>query len=557
MQFITQHFRPPQVVMDIKRLGAMHQNRISFVRSLVRKIAREKWQIHCTRWDMDKNGYGVAIYKTKTAHATYNFVVFADYIDDCDRNDRVVAEKWDVTFCLIQGDITPQILDHLRRNVPLQEMGRNTAKSLVLARANKSVRVFEHMVSALVSGRQPDIDVLTAVGYILRTSAVYGNGKFGIADFAVLADNPDFKMSFSVQMYACYMLREFSIAWVNYIAKQKNSHAVKLEQDIAEFLGVGNATGLGMAPYLLNHPQIVDTWLTARESAIATVSIQPVTKVDYKKYICVLQQAISHLQLVKTINPQQQEINTTAIQELQHIINLSPPHCDTWGDYIKMTTEYILETQEIILSALVEIYPELVDIFENHMNAYEDLRLGDTLTISHINQILHDRYAWALSIDFSHPDNSYWFWYASEIKEEPRIGMRYKEDGHEQEFPLDIARQVCDFYRKIKDIPAHTPLDTFLLQYPKYRTICRRIWTMGHTHMGDIQCNSIGKDMLPMDLLRCKLAVFGATKFDPRSDKWVRVTLFQGAPLYKNISDISWIFPTPPSNRIKNASQPK
>ena len=37
--------------------------------------------------------------------------------------------------------------------------------------------------------------------------------------------------------------------------------------------------------------------------------------------------------------------------------------------------------------------------------------------------------------------------------------------------------------------------------------------------------------MLPIDLLRCKLSFFGATKFDPRSDRWVRITMFQGAPL--------------------------
>jgi hypothetical protein len=36
--------------------------------------------------------------------------------------------------------------------------------------------------------------------------------------------------------------------------------------------------------------------------------------------------------------------------------------------------------------------------------------------------------------------------------------------------------------------------------------------------------------MLPIDLLRCKLAFFGATRFDPRSDRWVRISLFQGAP---------------------------
>jgi len=31
-------------------------------------------------------------------------------------------------------------------------------------------------------------------------------------------------------------------------------------------------------------------------------------------------------------------------------------------------------------------------------------------------------------------------------------------------------------------------------------------------------------------MLRCKLSFFGATAFDPRSDRWVRISMFRGAP---------------------------
>ena len=40
----------------------------------------------------------------------------------------------------------------------------------------------------------------------------------------------------------------------------------------------------------------------------------------------------------------------------------------------------------------------------------------------------------------------------------------------------------------------------------------------------------IGRDCRPIDMLRFKLAFFGASKFDPRSDRWTRINLFQGAP---------------------------
>jgi hypothetical protein len=48
--------------------------------------------------------------------------------------------------------------------------------------------------------------------------------------------------------------------------------------------------------------------------------------------------------------------------------------------------------------------------------------------------------------------------------------------------------------------------------------------------LSEIRDNLIAEDLLPIDLLRCKLAFFGAGRFDPRSDKWVRISLFQGAP---------------------------
>ena len=36
--------------------------------------------------------------------------------------------------------------------------------------------------------------------------------------------------------------------------------------------------------------------------------------------------------------------------------------------------------------------------------------------------------------------------------------------------------------------------------------------------------------MKPIDMLRAKLSFFGATHFDPRSDRWVRINMFRGAP---------------------------
>ncbi|NAW56306.1 MULTISPECIES: hypothetical protein [unclassified Vibrio] len=547
--------RDADIVMAPDRLGAMHQNRISFVRSLIRKMASQEWQVSKHEWQLCPRGFGHVIYKLVTPAHVYHLVVFCDEIADEERNDRVIAEKWDVTFALVKGEVNVELLEQLRDNVPLQEAGRNPNNVLVLARANKSVRVFEHIVRALSKGEQPEPKELADVGYILRTTAVYGNGKFGIADFKLLENNPDFSQSFSAQMCAVYMLREFSLDWVHYLAYQQGGgNAITLHKGLQRYLGVGNATGLGMAPYLINHPCVVDQWMTSRERAIANVLVQPCDAVALEIPLqTLLSKAQRHLEQVVTINTHQDKLNHQAkedIKTLQVNLNALMVAHSNWASLIEQTSTISLEAQEILISCLIELYPALVDEFENQMNTDESLSIPGGKSVQDVLQVLEHRYRWSIDADYSLPENNYWFWYRSQDKEEPRLGVRGEEIGEERELPLDIGRQVNRLYRTLQKCQSETSLAEFLLTKPQYRAITRRVWTLGNRAMGDIQMNVLRKDALPMHLLRCKLAIFGATKFDPRSDRWVRVTFFQGAPLLDEIHDPNhtdtWIFPIMP-----------
>lgn len=542
--------RAPNAVMDPNKLGAMHQHRLSFVRSLIRRMANQQWYIKVTHWKLSSQGFGTVIYRLTTPSQYYHLVIFSNAINDEDRNDRVIAEKWDITFALIQGDVDDNCLHQLRNNVPLQEAGRNNNNVLVLARANKSVRVFNHLVDKLATGQQPNHDLLINVGYILRTTAVYGNGKFGIADFELLADNPDFNLSFSAQMCAVYILRQFSLDWVHFLAKQQGgTSAIRLSRPLQRYLGIGNATGLGMAPYLICHPRIIDQWMFIREKAIATVSTNTITLAKNRQLTALLRRAIIHLQQIVTINEHQQRLNHTAISELQQVLSqlsIKPAPHQCWQTLLIHNQSLSEEAQEIILACLLELYPKQIDHLEHKMNADETLALITGITVSDLTALLEQRYQWALEIDFHHPDNNYWFWYRSADKEEPRIGIRGDDLGEEKQLPLDIARQTQALYLALKKVSPYTKLATFLLQQPHFRTISRRTWTLGHSPMGDIQINILSRSTLPIHLLRCKLAMLGATKFDPRSDRWLRVTFYQGAPLIDELHANEWLFPTLP-----------
>lgn len=542
--------RSRDLVMNPLRLGAMHQTRLSFVRSLVRRMAKQAWQLQLNQWQISTQGFGFAIYQLTTPNHDYHLVVFSDQIDDADRNDRVIAEKWDITFALVIGDVDQRLFEQLKNNVPLQEAGRNSTNVIVLARANKSVRVFEHIVETLSQGKQPDGQILAQVGYILRTTAVYGNGKFGIADFEILQTNPDFNLSFSAQMCAVYILRQFSLDWVHDLAKQRGGdNAIELCPQLQRYLGVGNATGLGMTPYLIKHPKVIDNWLSQRENAISLVSQQVISADKNQQLQRLLRRAQTHLQQIVTIDEQQQKLNLIAVQELVQIQLLTSKACQQQQRYSQLLQQneaFSFEAQEAFIACLLECYPDYVDNFEQAMNADEALFMPKGINISIMLDMLKRQYRWAIEIDFKQTNNQYWFWYRSQDKEEPRLGIRGTDVGEDKELALDIGRQVNRFYHALTQQPQQQTLAEFLLQYPKYAAIARRTWTLGHCDMGDIQMNILAKEALPINLLRCKLAIFGATKFDPRSDRWVRVTLFQGAPLFNDIHADEWLFPLLP-----------
>jgi hypothetical protein len=120
-------------------------------------------------------------------------------------------------------------------------------------------------------------------------------------------------------------------------------------------------------------------------------------------------------------------------------------------------------------------------------------------------------------------------------KEEPRLGVRAREPGAEKEMPLAIGPRIHRTHQLLDAFLDRSPRGSvveFLMAHPRQKECVRRIQTMAATPYGEIQANLWHRDMKPMHLLRTKLSFFGASRFDPKSDRWVRVTMFQGAPLF-------------------------
>ncbi len=532
--------RDPAEVMRLARMGCSHPTRLSFLRQLLRRMRDEGWRFDRPLWDVDARGVGRAVYRAIGPARTYSLVAFAHDLPPEARSDRVIATAWDATFALFDGTPDAADLNRLAANVPLQEAGRISARELSLSRANRSVRLFEHVVERLAQGAQPDAAMLSGTGYLMRTTAVYGSGKFGAADRATIAARPEMRAPFQAEMLSVWLTRAFTVDLVEHLARARGGdRAVPLAPDLKRELGVGNSTGLGMAPFLVRHPVLLNNWMMAREEALARVRAQQEAgAAELAGFRAALQAAMDNaLQWVSAHPIQQARLIDlrAALGRIGVYVNAGwdldgPLPWDAlwrWGQ-----AELPLEGQEALLALILEPHGALIDGLGDCMDtdAGEQRPIDGAMSVAALRDILSAHFDWALEVDYTDPAQSARFWYVSQDKLEPRLGERFDEPGAARELPLDTGRRAAALWQALDGLPEDMPVARLLLARPEHRPALRRAQIAARHPFAEIRDNLIGAQMLPIDLLRYKLAFFGATRFDPRSDRWVRISLFQGAP---------------------------
>jgi hypothetical protein len=549
--------RPADQIMRLARLGSLHQTRLSFMRSLLRELAHAQWTFSRRLWRVDERGQGVAVYAAIGPQRIYHLIAFAHDLDPALRTDRVIATAWDATFVLFDGTPDATDLSRLSDSVPKQEAGRFTSSEIILSRANRSVRLFDHVVTRLAAGCQPDIADLDCVGYLMRTTAVYGNGKFGLADRDRIKNRPELAGPFRAEMLSVWLIRAFTVDIAEHLARVRAPQTyVPLAPELRRRLGVGNATGLGMAPFLINHPVLLNNWISARETALARVrGIAHADRSRWDHFHDILHRGHAGLQLWHVDDP----IQAGRIEDLRQDLARLRRQIETcfdveeafpWNRLMHWAEAAIgIEAQEFLVTLILEPYGDLIDDLASTMVADEaaNFPICGTMPVREAVALLAQNYQWALTTDYTEPAACARFWYVSAEKLEPRLGERGCEQGAERELPLDIGRAMQALAKALAPYEKHNPtLADFLLDRPEHRMSVRRL-QMSVTHpYAEIRDNLIAADMRPIDLLRCKLSFFGAANFDPKSDRWTRITMFQHAPQpdeFAHFHPDDWVFP--------------
>lgn len=551
--------RPAAQVMDPTDMSGARATRHSFARALVRRAVARDWRIERTRFDIDERGCGTAVYRVQAEGHVWSFVAFSQRLAQGERTDRVIAKSWDVTAALVEGDVDRARVQRMAAQVPLQENGRAEADELIWTRANRSERFFDYVVDRLVRGEQPERDKFGCSPYVMRSTAFYSNGKCGLADFERFTGEHPFAVPYRAHMLAAWLLRELSYDLVERCAVLRNPGAARLSGDWRRYLGLGNATGLGMVPYVINHPEVLDAWARLREVPLASVLSRDVSPADadVDRVVELLGRAVTCLAEQTELVPEPYLANPVLADQVAPVAGL----LDEWrrtGEVAGQAVTAIWrvlhnaaaaigpECRGVVASVLTELSADLDEAVEASLRCDESRPLAPGIRCSEVLASIEDSYAWVDDIDFTDPAQTRHFWFSSADNEEPRRARRGEDPGEPVEHGVDIARAVSALRDDLAVTDGATSVAEFLLAHPWHRNSVCRVRSVGGLAYGEVHANLLAADFVPLHVQRLQLAVYGMENFNPQSTDWLRVTLLSGAPrigdLLTGTADDDWAY---------------
>ena len=425
--------RDPNKIMKLSRLGSFHQSKLSFLRSFLNEF--KEWEYKRDLFNLNENGFGEAVYSFKKNKRVYSLICFANEIKDEERSDRVIATKWDAAFTLHDG-------------VPT------------------------------------DLNLLSKVGYLYRTTAVYGSGKFGLADRFRIKNREEINGPFRLEMMLVYLVRQFTFDQVNHVAYHKNPKtAVKLDDNICKNLGIGNSTGLGMAPFIVNHPTLLNNWILSREKALKKIrEIKDVESQDSDLFIDCVKKSLKNITSWNTDSEYQQKKISSLLKDVEKFLNFIDKDFNFKSVYpFDKIYQWLEENTceeciEYIVSIMMEPYNDIINPLVKEMSSDEEkyFNIPTYRKVEELRNIIEAKYPNILDINFEEKENNKNFWFISKNKEEPRLADRFEEHGSELEQPLAIARDIKKLYDKLLVSKNSLTIAEFLTSNSELRHVVRR-----------------------------------------------------------------------------------
>ena len=532
-------------------LGAARLTRYSFSRTMLRRAARDRWLARRVRFDIDGHGHGEAVYEVDAGSHRLSFVAFTTTIDESEHTDRVVASRWEVTAALVEGEPTGEFLDLLRREVPLQESGRFNSRVLVLTRGNRSVRFFDYLVEALARGAQPDPNLVADAGYILRSTAFYANGKYGMHSFEGFPAGHPLRVPYRAQFVCAWMFRELGYDLVEHCARAQGGETARpFGECWRRYFGLGNATGLGLVPFAFKHPRVIHAWIAIREMALADVRWLPGTGDRLDRLGTWIERAHAHF-VHGTDDDCQPFLNSVDLASVVARIREAFDRCRQdpfpFDSLYRWSEQHDPETMELVVSLLLELHDGDDDLIDDMLTVDEHSSLDPAVTVKEVQALLSSRFSWLDGLDLADESSDAFWWVISDNNEEPRRTRRDRLDPAHRDVAIDVGMRLWRLRAALSGYDDTTPIHRVLSDHPEHRLAAERL-DLSDRMYGEPRDNACSARYLPLLLQRFQLAMYGMDNFKPKSTDWLRVTLFQGAPRMGDLGGTTddWVLPPRP-----------
>ncbi|ASR36699.1 hypothetical protein BAY61_18715 [Prauserella marina] len=557
-------FRDPSELMQPRRLAAMQPTRLSASRSLIEKMTRERWNIELSTMDVTDAGDGVAVYRVDTGSDVFSFAAFSSEPRMVDRTPRIIGQSWDMVGALWEGEADAGRIEQTRRELPKLYAGRAAAGTLVWCRSNRSLRAFEHTVRALADGRQPDLDVLRDIGYLMRNTGLDANGTFGTRTFISYGDRHPLRVPYHAQMLTAYLMREFSADLCERLARGVSSRAVPLAPEYRRYLGLGNGSALGLVLFVANHPRLVDRWLTLRERALLAARELDPPRGDprYDTLLGLLARAITYRRqdpMTYNVFPASDQVAA----ELNHVRDLvhrlregerfAGPEVPAFEQLRReLAGTVTAETEETLDAVLIEFVPEECVRLTEELLVDEQLVREPGMTIGELRTVLDEQYRWALELPIADERDRRRIWYKSRSSEEPRSGPREEVPGG-FDLSVDVPGLARALRTKLDNYDPGHRVGRFLFDNPEQLAAVERFQALRDNPCAQPYVDALDVDFVPARLIRLMNgALYGLDRTKDYLNRTLRGLIFQGAPTRQDIAggnDDVWWWPAEPGTR--------
>ncbi|MGE3150635.1 MAG: hypothetical protein AB7K04_16385 [Pseudorhodoplanes sp.] len=555
--------RPAGELMTADMLRLQKVCDVSISRTLIEKIFEEKWRFERRFCEVDANGKGLVVYDIIAKTGAMTFATRCNGLAPIERSGRIRDNEMDFYSVLFDGRVEmDRIWRETEEAMTKVWRGRTDNDSLGWSFANRSNRHFEYMVNALANGEQPDMARMAETGgYFIRNAGYYGNGRHGCRTWTAFGVDHPLGYPYHVDLFMLYMWKLVGYDFVETIARQRSSKAVGLSKEIKRYLGIGNASGIGMVAAVIRWPHWVSAFCYAREFCLAMALTQkaPIEPSRVECLMTMLERASHYYrESFQDIDPEQE--NRVAISgELLAIRDMVPDVLAGAAAYPLMELiervrrGFSRNVAEQLASLIVDMYPEtarrvsfvLPSAMLTRRDVHPEMRLDALL------HLIEQNYRWATDIDFSAPDKRHYFWYRSEENGENRRGERAVDPGVKFETFVDVAWHIQGLRASLLKFPADWTVARYLVENPDDVYIISRVQISGEFPYSEVQANVTRQTFHPSDMIRFYLTVLGMESTDPTNMRWVTGTFLQGAPMPDDIlsnTHRDWSLPSVPRN---------